>query len=144
MADWNWWPRFHDPSLRLPLRAQASLHWDANVRMLRDWRACWTFVWISLLPVPLLAAATIVGTRGLMIGNAGANAWLGLGLALLLLYLLLQHVAFAAAMRRTYVPFVRMSLSALGHPVCMRCGHLQGPAAPATCPECGAAAADPG
>ena len=54
MADWNWWPRFHDPSLRLSLREQVALHWDANLRMLRDWRACWTFVWISLLPVPLL------------------------------------------------------------------------------------------
>ena len=52
-------------------------------------------------------------------------------------YLLLQHLAFAAAMRRTYVPFVRRSLAALGHPTCVACGHRFGPAPPAACPECG-------
>lgn len=137
MADWSWWPRFHDPALRLPLREQAALHWDANVRMLRDWRACWRFTWISLLPVPVLVASVILSTKGVTIGTARPNGWLAVGIALFVAYLLLQHLAFAEAMRRTYVPFVRRTLTARGHPTCRSCGHLLGPVPPAACPECG-------
>ena len=140
MADWNWWPRFHDPTLRLTLREQVALHWDANVRMLRDWRACWRFTWISMLPVPLLfllPAAAMMHWDGTSLGGP-ALAALGF-----LAYLLLQHLAFAAAMRRTYIPFVRESLGALGHPTCVRCGHALGPEPPAACPECGSAHREP-
>lgn len=136
MADWTWWPRFHDPSLRLSLREQVALHWDANARMLRDWRACWTFVWISLLPAPLLFVLPALVTAGWDGNPAAAYAIAGITLAA---YLLLQHLAFAAAMRRTYIPFVRRSLTALGHPTCIACGHRFGPAPPAGCPECGTA-----
>lgn len=138
MSGWNWWPRFHDPSLRLTAREQVALHWDANARMLRDWKACWTFTWISLLPVPVLVASVVTSTRG-VVASRGGGGWLGLGLLLFAAYLLLQHVAFAEAMRRTYVPFVRRALNARGHPTCRACGHLLGPAAPAACPECGSA-----
>jgi|LauGreDrversion4_2_1035121.scaffolds.fasta_scaffold75659_2 hypothetical protein len=139
MADWDWWPRFHDPSLRLSLRDQVAVHWDANVRMLRDWRACWTFVWISLLPVPLLAVAVVAVTSTFAAPAARLPVALGIGLVMLATYGFLQHVAFSVAMRRTYVPLVRMALAARGHPTCVACGHLLGPGAPAACPECGSA-----
>lgn len=135
MADWRWWPRFHDPSLRLSLREQLSLHWLANARMLRDWRACWNFVWISLLPVPLLVAAAMI--QGVTAFTPRATEGIVASLAVFAGYLLLQHLAFAAAMRRHYLPFVRRSLTALGHPTCEACGHPLGPAPPANCPECG-------
>jgi hypothetical protein len=141
MADWNWWPQFHDPSLRLSLRDQLAVHWDANLRMLRDWRACVAFVWISLLPVPLLfllPAAVMLNWDGT---SPAAPALAALAF---LLYLFLQHLAFAAAMRRTYIPFVRIALTAQGHPTCLRCGHPLGPVPPAACPECGSAHREPG
>ena len=134
MADWTWWPRFHDPSQRLSLREQFDVHWDANLRMLRDWRACLTFVWISMLPVPLLLllpAAVMLSWDG---KSPAAPALAVLGF---LAYLLLQHVAFSAAMRRAYIPFVRAALTSHGHPTCLRCGHPLGPLPPAACPECG-------
>ena len=135
MADWR--PRFHDPSLRLTLPQEVALHWDANVRMLRDWRACWTFVWISLLPVPLLVGSVLCLAEALRIAQRVPDAWfLGAGICGAA-YLVLQHLAFMVAMRRTYVPFVRHALAARGNPVCMACGHLLGPARPETCPECG-------
>jgi hypothetical protein len=140
MADWNWWPRFHDPALRLSLREQVALHWDANLRMLRDWRACWTFVWISLLPVPLLFLLPALAMLRWDGRSAAAPALAAIGF---LAYLLLQHLAFAAAMRRTYIPFVRRSLTAQGHPTCLRCGHPLGPEPPAACPECGSARPGP-
>jgi hypothetical protein len=140
MADWNWWPRFHDPALRLSLREQVALHWDANLRMLRDWRACWTFVWISLLPVPLLFLLPALAMLRWDGRSAAAPALAAIGF---LAYLLLQHLAFAAAMRRTYIPFVRRSLTAQGHPTCLRCGHPLGPAPPAACPECGSGCPGP-
>lgn len=139
MPDWNWWPRFHDPALRLSLREQAAVHWDANLRMLRDWRACWTFVWISLVPVPVLVLAVVPATSAFAGPAARLSVALGVGLVALLAYMLLQHVAFSIAMRRTYVPFVRRALTARGHPTCVSCGHLLGPGEPPACPECGAA-----
>jgi len=135
MGDWR--PSFHDPSLRLTLRQQVTVHWDANVRMLHDWRACWRFVWISLLPVPLAMAAVLCLARSQLFGAAHANAWLAATAVMALGYLLLQHLAFMVAMRRTYVPFVRVALAARGMPVCMACGHLLDPGRPETCPECG-------
>jgi hypothetical protein len=152
MANWNWWPQFHDPSLRLSWREQAVIHWDANLRMLRDWRACWRFIWISVLPVPLLVAALAVAMEGLQVAIGGTSAtqtWLLLGLLLLAAYLFLQHIAFMVAMRRGYLPFVREALSARGYPTCTSCGHLLGPTDahtapgdvlqdyPRSCPECG-------
>ena len=62
-----------------------------------------------------------------------------LALVGLVTYLFLQHVAFAAAMRRTYIPFFRTALCARGHHTCIACGHLLGPQPPAACPECGSA-----
>ena len=59
------------------------------------------------------------------------------------LYLLLQHIAFSIAMKRTYIPFVRAALTARGHPTCIACGHLLGPATPTNCPECGSGTSDP-
>ena len=139
MPDWFWWPRFHDPALRLTPGAQVRVHWDANVRMLRDWRACWEFTWISILPVPLLVAAILcLGTAyAFPTAPSAPDAWLLAAVILSLAYLLLQHVAFMVAMRRTYVPFVRHALAARGNPVCLSCGHLLDPGRAETCPECG-------
>jgi hypothetical protein len=141
MAGWNWLPRFHDPSLRLSLREQVALHWDANLRMLRDWRACWHFTWVSLLPVPLMVAAVLLPAATAFTPHSTAG--MACALALLAGYLLLQHVAFTAAMRRFYLPFVRRALTGLGHPTCLDCGHPLGPAPPARCPECGSGRREP-
>ena len=84
--------------------------------------------------------AAVVPTTSAFAGPASRlSAALGVGLAVMLAYMLLQHVAFSIAMRRTYVPFVRRALTARGHPTCVACGHLLGPRASAACPECGAA-----
>jgi len=136
MAERGWLPRFHDPALRLPLREQVALHWDANMRMLRDWRACLAFVWISLIPAPLLF---LLPALAMLDWDGRSPAAPALALVGLVVYLFLQHVAFAAAMRRTYVPFVRAALCARGHHACIACGHLLGPQPPPACPECGSA-----
>ena len=146
MADWNWWPRFHDPALRLSLREQAGLHWDANLRMLRDWRACWSFTWISLVPAVLFVGAVSLAMpddQGRMPGSLSPTTPVAIALALVPVYLLFQHIAFSVAMRRTYIPFVRAALTARGDPTCIACGHLLGPATPTKCPECGSGTSVP-
>ena len=137
MAERGWLPRFHDPALRLSLREQVGLHWDANVRMLRDWRACWDFTWVSLLPVPIMCAAILIPPATAF--TPSARAGLVAGVCLLVLYFPLQHWAFWVAMRRSYMPFVRAALCARGHHTCIACGHLLGPQPPPACPECGSA-----
>jgi uncharacterized membrane protein YqaE (UPF0057 family) len=141
MAERAWLPRFHDPSLRLSLRDQVELHWDANLRMLRDWRACWDFTWVSLLPVPIMCAAILVPPATAFTDSARAG--LVIGICLLVAYFPLQHWAFWVAMRRSYIPFVRQALCARGHHTCIACGHLLGPEPPLDCPECGAATPRP-
>ena len=142
-VNWNWWPQFHDSSLRLSWQEQVCIHWDANLRMLRDWSACWTFFGISVLPFPLLVIALLIAQGGLQSVNGiptGVDGWFYVGMVLLAVYLYVQHVAFMVAMGG-YLPFVRAALSARGYPTCLACGHLLGPpgplGAPGTCPECG-------
>lgn len=141
-----WWYRFHDGDLRLSWRAQARLHWRANLAMLRTPRAVIGFTVVSLVPcvawivaAELLARLAIArpgGGRGLLTGDARLDAYL----LLAPLYLLAQHVAFMHAMARWYVPFVRRALPGMGHPVCVACGHLTvDGAGSGRCPECGAA-----
>ena len=148
-VDWNWWPQFHDPSLRLSWREQVCIHWDANLCMLRDWSACGKFFGISVLPFPLLVTALLIAQGGLPSVNgipSSVNGWFYVGMVVLVVYLYVQHVAFMVAMRG-YLPFVRAALSARGYPTCLACGHLLGPldplGAPRACPECGSGNSPP-
>lgn len=103
-VNWNWWPQFHDSSLRLSWQEQVCIHWDANLRMLRDWSACWTFFGISVLPFPLLVIALLIAQGGLQSVNGiptGVDGWFYVGMVLLAVYLYVQHVAFMVAMGAT-------------------------------------------
>ncbi|MBL9147823.1 MAG: hypothetical protein JNM94_03935 [Phycisphaerae bacterium] len=140
-----WWPSFHDPSFAPPLREQLSLHWKANLGMLRSPRAIASFCVLSLLPTLVLVAgilvveATTKDLAGILSTTGGLVAALVVGAA----YLLVQHVTFVVAMNRSYGPFVRSAMRNRGIRVCERCGHLLPPSGlPSTCGECGAHAAD--
>ena len=132
-----WWPTWFAPDLRLPFREQLAVHWRANLLMLRSPAAVLGFCGWSLLPLaPLLAAAFAAGwISGEPRGLADASGWT-LTLLAVLVYLVLQHLAFVRAIERTYLPFVRLALVARGRPVCLACGqplHAEG----VRCPECG-------
>jgi len=132
-----WWPQWFSPDLRLPFREQLAVHWRANLLMLRSPAAILGFCAWSLLPlVPLLAASFAAGwISGEPRGLADASGWT-LTLLAVLVYLLLQHLAFVRAIDRTYLPFVRRALVARGRPVCLACGQPLH-AAGVRCPECG-------
>jgi hypothetical protein len=136
-----WWPTFHDPSFAPPLREQLSLHWRANLGMLRSPRAVVTFCALSLLPtlafvgLVLVVEATTKNLSGILTTTGGLVAAIAVGAA----YLLVQHVTFVVAMNLSYGPFVRSAMRARGIRVCERCGHLLPPSGPPpACSECGA------
>lgn len=146
----GWWPIFHDHAFALSRRDQVRLHWNANLRMLRDGRAVVRFTVVSLLPVPiLLVVAALLRVDLAPLAAAPPLLLMALALVTLIAYLAAQHVAFRWALRHDYLPFVRLALRDMGHPVCMRCGHPCRPpeARPASqpgvaevshpCPECG-------
>ena len=130
------WPRYHDPAYRPSLRELVSIHWRANLRMLRVPRDLVLFTVISILPVLGLFAATELFPTFF----SGAPDEIVVRLvAICLLFLPLQHVAFMIAMDLTYTPHVRAAIRDRGVPVCLRCGHLLPPDAPdVACSECGA------
>jgi hypothetical protein len=130
------WPRYHDPSYRPTLRELVSIHWRANLRMLRVPRDLVVFTVISILPVLGLFAATELFPT--FFSGAPDEILVRL-VAICLLFFPVQHVAFMIAMDLTYTPHVRAAIRERGVPVCLRCGHLLPPNAPdASCPECGA------
>ena len=138
------WPRFFDPSVRLPLGAQIALHWSANLRMLRSPRACIAFVAIAIIPTAVFAICSSFFEQILTGRDAatGTGVFIVLGCAVAV-WLVTQHVAFVIAMERTYGPFVRTELRARGTSVCLHCGHLIDASGmiPShdvrSCPECG-------
>lgn len=138
------WPRFHDPSFKPGFRENLSIHWAANLLMLRHPRDMVVFTIVSFIPVA--AYATFVAAfPDLFSANAlvqaDVNQLLLVSLATLLVWGIAQHIAFVQAMEMTYVPHVRTALRDRGIPVCLRCGHLLPPKTPnAACSECG----DPG
>jgi hypothetical protein len=134
----DWWPRFHDTAYAPPLREQVAIHWHANLLMLRSPRAVVLFfLWSGWPIVALLGLWWIAGFLDpedplLLRGPL----WLATAAGSFLVFLLVQHVAFVAAMDRTYGPFVREVLVLRGVPICRSCGHLLG-ADQRACGECG-------
>lgn len=132
-----WWPQWFPDDVRLPLREQLAVHWRANVLMLRSPSAIAEFCAWSLLPLgPLLLAAWAAGWIGGEPRGLGSPWGLATYAAVVLGYLLLQHLAFVKAIDRTYLPFVRLALCDSGIPVCRGCGHRLDASA-IRCSECG-------
>ena len=135
------WPRFHDPALRLTLPQRWSVHWRANMLMLRSPRDLILFTVWTMGPAVLLVVL-VESMSGLLEADAmnrtEANRLLMVTLLILAVFFSIQHVVFVVAMQRTYVPHVRRALGERGIPVCLDCGQLLPPETPgARCPECG-------
>jgi hypothetical protein len=139
-------PVFHDRAFRPGLREMIAIHWRANLRMLRHPRDIAIFTVISMLPVlGLLGLAELfpafLGSGPATPGNPmiELQSLLLRVIAVAVVFLALQHVAFMIAMDLTYIPHVRAAIRDRGVPLCPRCGHLLPPDAPdAACSECGA------
>ncbi|MBL9121662.1 MAG: hypothetical protein JNL80_17275 [Phycisphaerae bacterium] len=121
------------------------MHWRANLLMLRSPQAIVGFLLLSLWPLAfLLAALWLIGFLG---GRGGAphpllgGQPLGIaaGVATLVGFLFLQHIAFSIALVRTYAPCVRKAIRESGVPICLGCGQLLHAPDAASCPECGIA-----
>lgn len=139
------WPHFYDPAFRPTHRERLAIHWKANLRMLRFPRDIAVFTVISLIPI--LALLLFSEWLPVLFFNGPAAAGAPFAelktvapalVLVVLVFLLLQHVAFVTAMNLTYVHHVRAVLSEQGIPVCERCGQLLAPDHPeSACPECG-------
>lgn len=126
------WPDFHDPSYRPGFRDRMSIHWHANLRMLRHPRDMAVFTIISFLPLAVLLLLVPVFPR-IVVQEPVTGV-----IAFAVSFLILQHLAFVIAMNLTYVHHVRAVLSEQGIPVCERCGQLSAPdRRESACPECG-------
>ena len=130
------WPRFHDRDFRPAPRTLLRLHLDANLSMLRSWRDTGLFVLISLVPVGLLLLVLLVVPLEIPPAGIAPSSFLLLVLSFLLVFYLVQHVAFMVAMEFTYTPHVRAAIRRQGIPICIGCGHLQHSMSD-FCPECG-------
>ena len=134
------WPEFHDPSYRPGFRDRMSIHWSANLRMLRHPRDMVVFTVISFLPLALLLLF-VEAFPGFLATDAMApdlQSVLLRVIAVAVVLLGLQHLAFVVAMNLTYVGHVRSVLRDRGIPVCEQCGQRLGPSSEGTaCPECG-------
>ena len=125
-------PDFHDPSYRPGFRDRMSIHWSANLRMLRHPRDMAVFTVISFLPLAVLLLLVPAFPRVFVHG-----ALMGM-IAFAVSFLVLQHLSFVLAMNLTYVHHVQAVLHRRGIPVCRRCGQLLAPDRPeSACPECG-------
>jgi hypothetical protein len=135
----TWWPRFHDPAWRPLPRELLATHWEANLAMLRSPAAVGGFLAIAFLPlVGLLAAWWWLGFLDAEDpALARGAATVGILLATLVPFAIVQHLAFVQAMNLTYGPFVRRAIDRRGTPTCLRCGQLLGPDPGPACPECG-------
>ncbi len=137
----RFWPRFHDPALRLTLPQRWRVHWRANLLMLRCPRDLIIFTAWTMGPVVLLFVL-VESVPQVFSANANdpadINRLLLVSLLTLAVFFGIQHVVFVAAMQQTYVPHVRRALVERGIPVCLDCGQLLPPETPgARCPECG-------
>ena len=131
------WPRFHDPDYRPGHLAMLKIHWQANLAMLRSTRDVGLFMLISLVPVGMLLLVVAAFPVGLDPSIQVTGSFLGLVIAGLLAFYLVQHVAFMIAMELTYTHHVRRAIRNGGTPICLRCGHLLHELHD-LCSECGA------
>ncbi|MDA0295845.1 MAG: hypothetical protein O3A31_07665 [Planctomycetota bacterium] len=139
------WPCFHDPAYRPTHLERLDIHWKANLRMLRFPRDLGLFTVISLIPLLLLLLVAEWFPGPFQSGTATPRApWVELEsivpafVLLVLVFLVLQHLAFVTAMNLTYLHHVRAVLRDRGIPLCEQCGQLLSPDRPeSACPECG-------
>ncbi|MEC8818386.1 MAG: hypothetical protein VXX30_04805, partial [Planctomycetota bacterium] len=131
------WPRFHDPDYRPGHLAMLKIHWQANLAMLRSSRDVGLFMLISLLPVGMLLLILAMFPVGFDPTVPATGSILGLLIVGLLVFYLVQHVAFMIAMELTYTHHVRRAIQRGGTPICLRCGHLLHEVND-LCSECGA------
>lgn len=131
------WPRFHDPDYRPGHLAMLKIHWQANLAMLRSIRDVGLFMLISLLPVGMLLLILAMFPVGFDPTVPATGSILGLLIVGLLVFYLVQHVAFMIAMELTYTHHVRRAIQRGGTPICLRCGHLLHEVND-LCSECGA------
>ncbi|MCH2161348.1 MAG: hypothetical protein MK085_05695 [Phycisphaerales bacterium] len=133
------WPYFHDPAFKPTPRERFALHWEANLMMLKSFRAVAIFLVITLAPIILVVILfELFGPLSFNIaaGQPNLTAIIAAQIGLLLAFLCVQHVAFVAAMSLTYVPFVRQAIRNQGTPICIQCGHLLATLS-SQCSECG-------
>ena len=130
------WPRFHDRDYRPGQLAMLRIHLQANLTMLRSARDTGLFLLISLVPVSLLLLVLSFFPLRFDVTGGVRGSILILVLLGLLLFYLVQHVAFMIAMEITYTPHVRSAIRRSGVPICQRCGHLLH-SDEVQCPECG-------
>ncbi|MEE2972595.1 MAG: hypothetical protein VX672_05675 [Planctomycetota bacterium] len=132
------WPHFHDSAYRPTLAERLSIHWKANLKMLRHPWDLVLFTVITFAPVGLLYLF-MAAFPGIFLAPGGDLATILFAtVTTFLFFLVIQHIAFVVAMNLTYVPHVHAVLKDRGIPVCARCGHRLPPTAPGSaCPECG-------
>ena len=114
-----------------------KIHWQANLAMLRSSRDVGLFMLISLLPVGMLLLILAMFPVGFDPTVPATGSILGLLIVGLLVFYLVQHVAFMIAMELTYTHHVRRAIQRGGTPICLRCGHLLHEVND-LCSECGA------
>ena len=139
------WPVFHDPAYQPALRERLAFHWQANLLMLRRPRDIVLFTVISFLPLVFLIGFQMLFPSLYEVSLDTANPSPDLArlvfttLVTFMVFLIIQHFAFVAALNLTYVHHVRTALRRRGIPLCPRCAQLLPPHAPgSSCPECGA------
>ena len=133
------WPYFYDPAFRPNQRERIALHWEANLMMLKSFRAVAFFLIITLAPITVFVFLfELFGplSFGITAGQPKIIAIMAAQLGLMLAFLLVQHCAFVLAMSITYVPFVRQAIRNRGTPICIQCGHLLATLS-SQCSECG-------
>ena len=130
------WPRFHDRDFRPGRLEMTHIHVRANVSMLRSVRDTGLFLLISFVPVGVLLLILSVFPLTFDVSGGVSGSIIILVLLGLLVFYLVQHVAFMIAMELTYIPHVRNAIRQRGVPICQQCGQLLHSDS-VTCPECG-------
>lgn len=130
------WPKFHDSDFRPGYLAMLRIHWHANLSMLRSARDVGLFMLISFIPVGVLLLVLSIFPLSFDPMSPASSSIISLVLLGLLVFYLIQHVAFMVAIDLTYTPYVRSAIRRTGTPICQRCGQLLHDDG-ASCPECG-------
>ena len=135
------WPKFHDPDYRPGRLAMLRIHWQANLFMLRSARDVGLFMLVSFIPVGVLLLVLSFFPLSFDPMSPTSNSIISLILLGLLVFYLIQHVAFMIAIDLTYTPYVRSAIRRTGTPICQSCGQLLHDDV-ASCPECGGGSPD--
>ena len=130
------WPDFHDSDFHPDKKEIYSIHWAANLRMLKSASAVIGFTVIAFIPISVYWL--IFAITGPLTFDGSTNPLIITGIVLsgFLVFLLTQHIAFMIAINLTYVPFVRREISSRNTPICIACGQLLA-SQNDTCSECG-------